>query len=257
VTNLARSMRLRRLYRHSSAGLLVVPLDHSVTVGAVAPDRTLSDLVDELAGSRADAVVLHKGDLRHVDHLSFTRTSLIVHLSAGTALAVDPHARCLVATVEEAVGLGADAVSVHVNLGAADDQRQLADLGRVAAECERWGVPLLAMVYPRGPKIGDPVDPEHVAHAAAVAAGLGADIVKTVYPGSVAALADITRACPIPVLVAGGPRRDSVNDVLAEVQDAMRGGAAGVAIGRNIFATAAPGAVAQKIADLVHGQEEW
>lgn len=254
MTSFARTLRVQRMHRHG-AGLLVVPIDHSITDGPIALDRHLDDLVGEITGNGADAIVLHKGRLRHLRPQSFTAASLIVHLSAGTARAPDPHARCLVATVEEAVRLGADAVSVHVNLGCAEEQRQLQDLAVVAGACDRWNTPLLAMVYPRGPAIGNPADPALVAHAVTVAVELGADLVKTVFPGSITALAEITRTCPIPVLVAGGARRTSANDLLAFLGDAMRGGAGGVAVGRNIFQAAAPGAMTKKISDLVHGQE--
>jgi 2-amino-4,5-dihydroxy-6-oxo-7-(phosphonooxy)heptanoate synthase len=262
----ARRLRNRRLYHHGD-GLLVVPMDHAVTDGPFAAD--LNRLVGAVAGNGADAVVLHKGSVRRVDPRSFARTSLVVHLSAGTATAPDPHARCLVAGVEEALRLGADAVSVHVNVGARQQQQQLADLGAVAERCERWGLPLLAMMYPVGPGVGagrsasggqagqsgtvrDPHDPERIAHAAAIAAELGADLVKTPYPGSVAALQQVTRDCPIPVLVAGGAARPNQSDLLAWARDVMRAGAGGVAVGRNIFHHADPGAITRRLAAHVH-----
>jgi len=250
----ARSLRIQRLYHHGN-GLVVVPLDHSVTDGPINRDRDLGELIAEVSANGADAVVLHKGGLRHIRPQWFQNTSLIVHLSAGTVQGPDPDAKCLVATVEEAIRLGADAVSVHVNLGCAQEQRQLADLATVAEAADRWNVPLLAMVYARGPKVLNPRDPVRLAHAAAVAADLGADIVKTTYPGSVAALAQITRSCPIPVLVAGGPPCPDAAAVLGLVDSVLRGGAEGVAMGRNIFEAAQPGAMTRKIADLVHGQE--
>ena len=246
----ARRLRNRRLYRHGD-GLLVVPMDHAVTDGPIAGD--LDRLVGAVAANGADAVVLHKGSVRRIDPRWFDRTSLVIHLSAGTTTAPDPHARCLVAGVEEALRLGADAVSVHVNVGARQQQQQLADLGAVAERCERWGLPLLAMMYPRGPKVRDPHDPERIAHAAAIAAELGADLVKTPYPGSVAALRQVVLGCPIPVLVAGGPARPNPADLLTFARDVLRAGAGGLAAGRNIFHHADPGAITRRLAALVHG----
>lgn len=248
----ARQVRLRRLCRHASRRMLVVPLDHSITTGPITGGATLDHLVGQLAGNGVDAVVLHKGGLRQVNHAWFAETALIVHLSASTIHAADPNAKYLVGTVEEALRLGADAVSVHVNLGSLDEGRQIADLAAVSAACDQWNVPLLAMVYPRGPQITNPQDPELVAHAVTLAADLGADIVKTVRVGSVTAMADIVRACPIPVIVAGGPPLRNAAELHSYVTDALRGGARGVAMGRNIFQTANPGATARMIADLVH-----
>lgn len=251
----ARRVRLRRMYGHGGHRMLVVPLDHSISTGPITGGEQLDNLVGRLAGNGVDAVALHKGSLRHVNHQWFARMSLIVHLSASTVHAADPDAKYLVASVEESLRLGADAVSVHVNLGSHDEERQIADLAAVSDACDRWNVPLLAMMYPRGPKI-DPKDPGVVAHAVSLAADLGADIAKTVYVGSVGEMADIVRESPIPVIVAGGPRTSGTGELLSYVDETLRAGTAGVAIGRNIFETPDPGAVARRVADLVHRDRE-
>lgn len=249
----ARQVRQARLSRHDDQRMLVVPLDHSVTDGPVTGGRRVNQLVGRLAENGVDAVVLHKGSLRYIEPRWFADLSLIVHLSASTVHAPDPDAKYLVATVEEALRLGADAVSVHVNLGSDGEARQIADLARTADACDRWNVPLLAMMYPRGPRIDNPATPELVAHAATLAADLGADVVKTVSVGPADTMADVTRDCPVPLIVAGGPRRSDIADVLAYADEALRGGAAGVAMGRNIFAAEDPGAVARQLSRLIHG----
>ncbi|SMQ16979.1 2-amino-4,5-dihydroxy-6-oxo-7-(phosphonooxy)heptanoate synthase [Streptomyces sp. Ag82_O1-12] len=249
----ARSLRLRRLYRHSTAGLMITPLDHSISDGPVAPKGTsLDHLAGQLAAGGADAVVVHKGSVRHISPERFAAMSLIIHLNASTSQALDPDAKYVVTQVEEALRLGADAVSVHVNVGSDDERQQIGDLGRIADACDRWNLPLLAMVYPRGPRVTDPRDPDLVAHAVTVASDLGADLVKTVFLGSTAEMLDLTAACPVPVLVAGGPAMPTEEDVLAYVRDALAGGAGGVAMGRNIFQASDPRQLAAKVARLIH-----
>ena len=252
IGTFGRQVRLRRLYRHDDGRLLVVPLDHGVTDGPITGGRSMDQLIGQLADNGADAVVLHKGTVRRVDPVWFTRLSLIVHLSASTRFAADPDAKYLVASVEEAVCLGAGAVSVHVNLGSREEAHQIADLAAVGAACDRWNMPLLAMMYLRGPEIDDPRRPEWVAHAAALAADLGADLVKTVHVGSKERTVEVTRSCPVPVLVAGGPRTGSTAEFLTSVDRALRGGAAGVAAGRNIFQAADPGQLTRELCALVH-----
>lgn len=252
----ARALRLTRVFRHHPSRTVIVPLDHPVSTGVPATFHWSADpLLSDLAAAGVDAVVLHKGMLRHISAGAFQNMALIVHLSASTACAPDPDAKCLVTEVQEAVSLGADAVSVHVNLGSLDERRQLEDFGRVARDCDRWNVPLLAMVYPRGPSIVDPEDPELILHAAMLAANLGADLVKTTYAGSLTAMADVATACPIPVLVAGGPRLDDEEDVLEFVDAAMDGGAAGVALGRNVFMSSDPRRMAARVAARVHARD--
>lgn len=251
----ARSIRLARLHHHTGTGLLIAPVDHSMADGPVATaERSLDQLVGELVGGGVDAVVVHKGSVRHLNPQHFAQTSLIVHLNASTRHAIDPDAKYVVSEVEEALRLGADAVSVHVNLGSREEQRQIQDLARVAEACDRWNLPLMAMVYPRGPQVTDPHGPTLIAHAVTIAADLGADLVKTVHPGSSAQLRSITAACPIPVLIAGGPRRGEDTELLEFVADALDAGAAGVAVGRNLFQARDPRDLAIRISRLVHQQ---
>lgn len=252
IRSFGTQLRLRRLTRHGDGRLLVVPLDHSVSDGPLMPADLLDPLIAGLAASGVDAVVLHQGRVRSVEPAAFGAMALIVHLSASTRHAADPDAKYLVASVSAAVRRGADAVSVHVNVGSRDEARQLADLAAVAEEAERWGVPVLAMMYPRGPRIDDPHSPDLVAHAATLAADLGADVVKVPFAGSTSAMAEVVASCPIPVLVAGGPTREGWPALCDYVEAIMRSGAAGLAIGRNIFQAPDPSDRAGRVAAVVH-----
>lgn len=94
------------------------------------------------------------------------------------------------------------------------------------------------------------------AHAVALAAEFGADVVKTVYVGDVKAMADVVRSCPIPVVVAGGTRMTEEGATERLVRDAISAGVAGLAMGRNIFQAPDPGVMARRVAELVHGSSE-
>lgn len=249
----ARSLRLRRLFRHSTSGLVITPLDHSISDGPVVPRNSSIDrLAGQLTAGGVDAIVVHKGSVRHIRPERFADMSLIIHLNASTGQAPDPDAKYVVTEVEEALRLGADAVSVHVNLGSDDERHQIADLGRISDACDRWNLPLMAMMYPRGPRVADPHDPALVAHAVTIAADLGADLVKTSFPGSLPGLMALTEACPVPILIAGGPPQATEEGVLAFVGEVLAGGALGVAMGRKIFQSADPQRLAGRVAQLVH-----
>lgn len=254
-----KAIRLGRLGATGRSRSLVVPMDHTFSSGTLgAADHTL-ETVRLLADSGVDAVVLHRGRVRYADPSAFERMALVVHLSGSTDLALDVHAKTLVSGVEEALRCGADAVSVHVNVGSETEREQLADFGRVGAECERLGVPLLAMMYARGPGFArpDPAVPEPLgtgvlAHLAALAVDLGADVVKLSWPGCPIALRSAVTTCPIPVLVVGGPARASVEEVSAFAVEALSSGAAGLAVGRNVFEATDPRRTATELARLVH-----
>ncbi|MFE7462572.1 2-amino-3,7-dideoxy-D-threo-hept-6-ulosonate synthase [Streptomyces sp. NPDC057499] len=249
-----KKVRLNRL-APSEAGLFLVPMDHSITTGPIVSADGLSRVVKNISACGADGVVLHQGRARFLNAELFRDLSLVVHLSASTSQAPDTDEKVLVAAVEQAVELGADAASVHVNLGSDTESKQLADLGRVADRCQRWGMPLLVMAYPRGPRIANPADPALVAHAANVAADLGADIVKTLYTGSVESMAAVVESCPIPVIAAGGAPVSAESHLCSSIRDIMRSGAAGVAVGRNVFLADDIARMTRTIADIVHGRK--
>ncbi|GAA5152482.1 2-amino-3,7-dideoxy-D-threo-hept-6-ulosonate synthase [Nocardioides marinquilinus] len=252
-----RDLRLRRLHRHGPR-LLVAPLDHPMAMGPLLPRaRDLDDLVAGLARGGADAVVLHKGAVGRVDPRHWGDLALVVHLNGSTPMAGEPDEKYLVCSVEEALRAGADMVSVHVNVGARTEARQLQDLADVAADCDRWGVPLMAMAYPRGPLVADPYDPTLVQHAVTVAAELGADVVKTVQVADPADLRAITASCPVPVIVAGGAPRERDADLVADVEAALAAGAGGVALGRCLFQSDDPARTTRAVARLVHRPSPW
>jgi 2-amino-4,5-dihydroxy-6-oxo-7-(phosphooxy)heptanoate synthase len=182
-----------------------------------------------------------------------TQCALVVHLSASTAHAPDANAKVLVGDVEEAVRLGADAVSVHVNIGSDTEAAQLADLGATAAACDRWGIPLIAMIYPRGPRVSDPTEPALLAHIVNIAADLGVDVVKTVLASPAERMAEVVASSPLPIIVAGGG--GSKQSLLEFATSALRAGCRGLAIGRRVFTNPAPRRVVRELAAIVHGRE--
>jgi len=224
-------------------------MDHGVTVGPVKGLVKMQEIIDKLLQGGVDAVVLHRGVAKHVDT---GNAGLIVHLSGSTKLGPDPNNKVQVCSVEEAVRIGADVVSVHVNFGAEQEDKMLTKLGRVADDCDRYGMPLLAMMYPRGPKIQNEHAVDVVAHAARLGAELGADIVKTNYTGSVDTFKEVVRGCYVPVIIAGGPKVETVREVLQMVHDSIKVGGAGLSIGRNVFQHENPTLMVRALSAIVH-----
>lgn len=249
-----KALRLARLSRPADGRFLFVPLDHSVSTGPVATAAGFVDLVRDITEAGADGLIVHKGRARTIPPSLLTRCSLVVHLSASTIYAPDTNAKVLVAGVEDAIRLGADAVSVHVNIGSDTEPAQLADLGAVAAECDRWGMPLLAMIYLRGPRITDPTAPETLAHAAGIAADLGADLVKVPLAYPVSRMREVVASSPLPVIVAGGEAADGMTlDEFASA--ALNAGCRGLAVGRRVFTSPAPRRAVGELAAIVHGPQ--
>jgi 2-amino-4,5-dihydroxy-6-oxo-7-(phosphonooxy)heptanoate synthase len=247
-----KAVRLARLSREGDGRFLFIPLDHSVSDGPIVRAAGFMDLVADIANGGADALVVHKGRARLIPPDLLTEIGLVVHLSASTSHAPDADAKVIVGDVEECVRLGADAVSVHVNIGSNTEAAQLSDLGTVAAACERWGMPLIAMVYPRGPRVVDPTRPELVAHVVSIAADLGVDIVKTVCATPSERMAEVVESSPIPIVVAGGGT--SEESLAAFATSAMAAGCAGLAVGRRVFTSPVPKRAVEELAAIVHSR---
>ena len=225
---------------------VIIPMDHGVSDGPIKGLERMQEMIEKVSKGGADAVVIHKGIMKH---LEIPDTGRIVHLSASTSLG-DPLRKVLVGTVEEAVSYGADAISVHVNIGAPGEPEMLMDLGRVSRECSKLDVPLLAMMYHRGHDVKDLNDPKNIAHVARVGYELGADIIKCPYTAS---FKTITSSVDVPVVIAGGAKSGNPVDLLKQVKDCMDQGGAGVSIGRNVFQAENPEKMVRSIADIVHG----
>ena len=247
-----KQIRLERILNRDTGRTVIVPMDHGVTVGPIEGLIDMKTTVNAVAAGGANAIVIHKGLVASGHRRRGKDVGLIIHLSGSTALSPYPNAKTLVCTVEEAIKLGADALSIHVNVGNGTEREMLSDLGRVSREARDWGMPLLAMMYPRGEKIKDEYDPQVIMHVARLGAELGADIVKVSYTGSVESFRKVVSGCPVPVVIAGGPKMNSDRDILEMVQGAIEAGGAGVSIGRNVFQHRDPSRMVGAISLLVH-----
>jgi len=236
----------------TTGNCIIVPMDHGVSVGPLEGLENMRRAVSDVAEGGADAVLGHKGLARCGHRKGGRDVGLILHLSSSTELSPHPNAKILTATVEDAIKLGADGISMHVNLGDPSEARMLEDLGRISGIAGDWGMPLLVMAYARGPKIPDSLAPDVVAHSARVAAELGADMVKVPYTGDMDSFNRVVEGCCVPVLIAGGPKNDSNKGFLQMVSDAMKAGSRGISIGRNVFQAPRPRLMVQALSGIVH-----
>jgi predicted phospho-2-dehydro-3-deoxyheptonate aldolase len=250
---IGKKIRLERILDRNTRRTVIVPLDHGVTVGPIPGLIQIPPAANLIAEGGANAAVVHRGAAMF-GHRGYGKDlGLILHLSASTTLSPDSNRKVLVATVEDALQMGADAVSIHVNLGAEDEAQMLRDFGSISSACQRWGMPLRAMIYTRGPKVRNEYDVKYIRHAARVGAEMGADIVKVPYTGSPETFLEVTEGCASPVVIAGGEKMESDEDVLRMVHGAVAAGGAGASIGRNVFQHRSPASMVKAIAAVVHG----
>ncbi len=238
-----KQIRLRRLLGKGRS--VIVPMDHPVFYGPMPGIMDPRKLVEDVAATDADGILLtiatlsrvadSLGSLGTIARLDGTHTRLGSHL-----IEIDR-----MSSVEYAVAAGADACVLNIYVGADNERELLYKLGSTAEDCERWGLPLVGEMLPIG-ALAKHYDPnaeelseeeltDQVALAARVGAELGADIIKTSYTGSRESFKQVVDGACVPVIVAGGPCGDSSADLLRMVEDCIGAGASGVCIGRNVW----------------------
>ena len=255
MSQIGKAIRLERIMNRETGKTIIVPMDHGVSLGPVPGLIDMADMVNKVAEGGADAVLGHIG-LPLYGHRRYGRDiGLILHLMGSSVLSPDPNNKVMVMTLEEALVIGADAVSVHINVGADTDPEMFRVLGEVSRQCMRWGMPLVAMMYPRGKKVKSEHGVEAVKLAARIGAELGADIVKTNYTGDIESFKQVVEGCLAPVVIAGGPKMETQEDVLRMVWEAIQAGSAGASIGRNVFQAPDPTKMVRALHRIIH--EGW
>lgn len=240
-----KAIRLQRIFRDDGR-TVISALDFGGFMGPVPGLEVPKEITGKVVAGGADAIIVHPGFAREAASVYGGKVGLIVRITGGASkFSPDGSNHVMTSSVEEAVRLGADAVCVMVIIGAKEEHAMLANLGRVAQDANRFGIPVVAELLP---DYEHSFDPEWVGVCARLGFELGADVIKTYYCGP--EFANVVANCPIPIVMAGGPKN---SDIFTNIEGALGSGAAGVAIGRNIFQAPDPYAYTQKIVSLVHG----
>ncbi|MFE3205201.1 class I fructose-bisphosphate aldolase [Embleya sp. NPDC055664] len=251
ATGAGKLRRMRRMFGADGRAVFVA-IDHAAYMGEGPP---LGEPMAQIAAGGPDAV-LATWHLARAYADTFADAGLVLRIDGG-ASELGEFAPGDVTDImhlpEQALKLGADCVVVLAFPGAPDEHLSLQRLARLTSECEQLGLPVMAEMIPGGWGKAVPWTTENVARAARIGAELGADIVKTVCPGRPEEFAAVVEACPVPVVALGGPKSDSEDEVVALAGGVVAAGGAGVAFGRNVWGSAKPQLLVERLRDAVHG----
>jgi fructose-bisphosphate aldolase/2-amino-3,7-dideoxy-D-threo-hept-6-ulosonate synthase len=231
---------------------VIVPMDHGITMGAVKGLKDIESTIDAVTRGGADAVLTQRGIADRV-HPNKNDAGYIVHLNGSTTIGPDENDKRTTGTVEDAIRVGADAVSFHINVGSSYEPEQIEELSALTTEADRYGLPVLAMAYARGPDIDPAADDynQAVGHAVRLAEELGADVVKTGYTGDAESFQHVVESTALPVVIAGGSKGTD-QETLEMVRGTMDAGGSGISMGRSIFQHDDPEKIARAVAAVVH-----
>ncbi len=250
MSNGGKVRRLRRIF-DASGRTVILPLDVIVPVGPSARANDTGMLIDMAGQTGVKAVILRWGEAKlHADRLD-AGLGLVVRLSGATGMSGEMRPQVVMNSVRASVAIGADAVCVDVELGHAREAQSLPALAQVCEEADAFGVVVLAEVHvPDAAVRGTRNQADTLAWGARTAREVGADLVKVAYPGSGEGMARICEVAGIPVVVAGGARRDP-SEALRMADEAVRAGASGTSFARNVIEHDVPYAMQRALSELV------
>jgi DhnA family fructose-bisphosphate aldolase class Ia len=261
-----KKIRLGRLFDSVSQRSLIVAYSHGVLMGAMDGMNTLADMKQRVEAMRhANGLMITPGMVKHLeDHfVGKDRPSLVIHMDwqsfSRRTLAYQEGSTVELATVEDLLRAGADALMTYLYVGHQDPEREKLEIernARLARACDRLGMVLI--IEPRSAREkyepNDKIDVEVMSFYCRVSAEIGADIVKCIYPNDPNKMARIINECPAPILVAGGAQKDNLDDALKMASDCIEAGAAGLMFGRNIYQSVDPRATLDAFLNIVHSK---
>lgn len=251
MSEIGKEVRLSRLFNKKSGNSVMVAMDHGAVIGPVKGIIDPAETVALLAKEKPETFFMPVGIIKKV-YKSFIENDIpyIAAIDSCTFMGPEPDYFIVSDTVEHAMIYGATAVSAHIFVGPAKTSDMMKGLANIARECDKFGMPLLAIMYPSG--FENNFDVKYVKWAARIAAELGADLVKTFYTGSKETYQEVIDASPLPVLLSGGDKTNNPLDFLGVLKTCIDCGAKGVAVGRNVWQADDPAKVLRAVEKVVH-----
>jgi putative autoinducer-2 (AI-2) aldolase len=238
--------RLSRLIQKDGKAVFL-PIDHGYFQGPThcleKPGETIKPI-----WQYADGLMMTRGVLRSCIDPAISKPIILRVSGATSIVGKDLSNESLVTSIEEILRLNASAVSMSVFVGTENENKSLTNLAKLVDECEEYGIPVMAVT-----SVGRELEKREARYLALVArisAEIGARVVKTYYCKE--NFEKVVEGCPVPVVIAGGPKTETIREVFDFVYDGVQKGAIGVNLGRNVWQTENPVAAIRGIRAIVH-----
>jgi fructose-bisphosphate aldolase, class I len=239
--DLAKQIRLNRIFSHPSQRLCSVAVDHFIGYQKGLPEGLINvpAAIRKIVEGKPDAITMLKGMAKSAWAPYAGRVPLIIQAVCFTA---DDKVIEDTASPEEVHRLGADAIAVSIGVRGPNEGRFLKLLASMVEKADRLGLPVVSHIYPRDFSGGGVVvyDPENIMWAVRCGIECGADVIKVPFTGDPASFRDIVATSPVPVVAAGGPKSETLESALQMMTKVVQSSARGATIGRNIWGATDP-----------------
>lgn len=249
---LGKDIRMNRLLNKKSGKLLAITVDHPIGRGVFEGLSNIRQTISNIVDGGPDSITMTKGIAQNCFAPYAGKVALILKTSSFSPYL--PSCDTVYADVEEAVRLGADAVSIGLILGGEYQNEQVRNLGKLTREAEACGMPVVAHIYPKGEYIKpeDRANWENIRYCVRLGAELGVDIIKTTFSGDAESFSKVVAACPTRVVAAGGDSFTNPRAFLTQTKDLMLAGGAGITYGRGVWEYKNPAKMVQALRHIVH-----
>lgn len=235
--------RLSRIFKPETGKTVMLAVDHGYFQGPTTGLRNLRATVNPLI-PYTDCLFITRGMMRSsIDPK--VNISFCLRVSGGPSILGELSNETITTSIEDAIRLNASGVGISIFVGATNEEQTISNLGKLVNESERFGIPVLAVTA-----VGKEMarDSRYMGLACRIAAEIGAHFVKTYYCEG---FYKVVEGCPVPIIIAGG-KKISERDALQMTESAIKEGAAGVDMGRNIFQSDNPFGMIKAVRAIVH-----
>jgi putative autoinducer-2 (AI-2) aldolase len=238
--------RLAQIIRPETGRAVMLAVDHGYFLGPISrledPRKTITPLIPY-----ADTLMVTRGVLRACIDPQNTKP-IVLRVSGGNSIIGKQLSNeGITVAFRDAIRLNVAAVALSIYIGTDHEHQTLVNLSKLVDEGQEYGIPVLA-VTAVGKEL-EKRDARYLSLCCRIAAELGAHIVKTYYCDN---FEQVIESCPVPVVIAGGPKLRSDNDALTLAHEAVTRGAVGVDMGRNIWQSSFPIPMIIAIRKIVH-----
>jgi putative autoinducer-2 (AI-2) aldolase len=243
--------RMNRILSPTTGRGLIVAIDHGMALGPMTGITDITATIKRLSSTgKVNAWLLTKGILSNCFEPDGKQGIILRASGAATIAGPDLTHEGLTTSVETALRLGADALATTAFIGSSYEHETLVNMALLADECHQYGLPMLGVLGVGKALEDKTTDSQYIALGARVAAEHGADMVKTYF--TVSGFEKVTKGCPVPVMIAGGPKCDTDLDTLKMIGGALAGGAKGIVMGRNIWQSPHPEELLDVVWNMIH-----
>ncbi|GHV66353.1 fructose-bisphosphate aldolase [Spirochaetia bacterium] len=251
-------LRKNQIFNKKDGRTVIIAMDHGSIAGPVEGIEKPASIIDACVKGRVDGILTTKGFVDASRDKWDRHTGLVLRISGGFTVLGGGFEEEIIAEPLTAAAYGAACAAITVKFGHQREGDFIRQASLAIDACHRLGIPVMIEAMARGTMNGKPFpsnDPEGIRMAARMAAELGADMVKTYYTGSTDSFARVVSGCPVPVVILGGAKGDSVEALFQDIRDSLDAGGVGIAVGRNIFGYKDLPAMLKAVNGLVH--ENW